>query len=67
MAARQELKDLAKAIDVITRLRESAVTKESELVVEVLDEAELEWRRRYMEIQKSTARKPARKKPGGAP
>ena len=65
MAARSDLKELAKAIDIITRLRDSA--GESELVMGVLKDAELEWRVKYMDIQKSTARKPVRKKAlGGA-
>ena len=68
MVPRQELKDLAKAIDIITRLRESGDVAESELVMGILKDAELEWRVRYMDIQKSTARKPVRKKTlGGAP
>lgn len=62
MAARQELKDLAKAIEVITSLRESPGAKESELVLGVLSEAELEWRRRYMDMQ--SVRRPAKKKAG---
>ena len=62
MATRQELKDLARAIDVITSLRESQGAKESELVLGVLSEAELEWRRRYMDMQTQTKRKVTRKK-----
>ena len=55
---------MAKAIDIITKLRESGDVAESELVMGILKDAELEWRVRYMDIQKSTARKPTRKKAG---
>lgn len=62
MNARQELKELVKAIDIITSLQESPEAKDSELVLGVLTDAELGWLRRYRELQKATARK----KPGGA-
>jgi len=59
--ARQEIKELARAIDIITSLQESPGAKESEMVSGVLTDAELGWLRRYRELQKATARKPARK------
>ena len=62
MNAKAELKELAKAIDIITSLQESPEAKDSELVLGVLADAELVWHRRYRELQKATARK----KPGGA-
>lgn len=60
--ARQELKELAKAIDIITGFRASQEAKESELVMGILKDAELDWRARYMDLQKATARKPPKKK-----
>ena len=39
--ARQELKELAKAIDIITGFRSSAQAAESELVMGILNDAEL--------------------------
>ena len=59
--ARQELKKLAKAIDIITGFRSSAQAAESELVMGMLNNAELDWRRMYMDLQQATARKPAKK------
>jgi hypothetical protein len=66
MNARQEMKELTKAIDIITEILESPKAKESDMVLGVLNDAELSWRRRYMELQKATARKPARKKAGAS-
>jgi len=63
--ARQELKDLARAIDIITGFRESEKAKESPLVMGILNDAELNWRRMYMDLQQATARKPAKKAIGG--
>lgn len=63
--ARQELKELAMAIDIITGFLESKEAKESPLVMGILNDAELNWRRRYMDLQQATARKPAKKAIGG--
>lgn len=63
MATRQELKDMAKAIEVITKIRESAVVNESKLVERALDKVELEWRR-YMDSHKPAPRRPAKRKAG---
>jgi len=63
--ARQELKELAKALDILTEFRDSDAAKESDLVVTALNEAELNWLRRYRHLQNATARKPAKKKLGG--
>ena len=63
--ARQELKELAKAIDIITGFRSSNQAAESELVMEILKDAELSWRVKYMDLQKATVRKPAKKAIGG--
>lgn len=59
--ARQEMKELAKAIDIITGFRVSEEAKESPLVMRILNDAELAWRRMYMDLQQATARKPAKK------
>lgn len=67
MNARQEMKELAKAIDIITEILESPKARESGMVLGVLNDAELGWRRRYMELQKATARRPPKKRSGGAP
>ena len=66
MNARQEMKELANAIDIVTGLIETPQVNESDMVRGVLNDAELNWRRRYMDLQKATARKPPKKKPGGA-
>jgi len=63
--ARQEMKELAKAIDIITGFRSSNQAAESELVMEILKDAELSWRVKYMDLQKATVRKPAKKAIGG--
>ena len=62
MNARQELKELANAIDIITGFRSSAQAAESELVMGILKDAELSWRAKYMDLQQATARKPTKKK-----
>ena len=62
--ARQEMKELAKAIEVITTLRDSHGAKESQLVKGVLSDAELRWRRQYMDLQ--NVRRPAKKKAGAS-
>jgi len=59
--ARQEMKELAKAIDIITGFRASEEAKESGLVMGILRDAELSWRVKYMDLQQATARKPAKK------
>ena len=59
--AKQEMKELAKAIDIITGFRVSEEAMESPLVMGILNDAELNWRRRYMDLQQATARKPAKK------
>ena len=46
---------------VFEKVRESPKVRESELVVEVSAEAELRWRR-YMDLQKSSVRRPTKKK-----
>ena len=60
--ARQELKDLAKAIDILTEFRESDKAGESELVIGVLKDAELDWRVKYMDLQKTTVGKQPKKR-----
>ena len=62
--ARQDLKELAKAIDIITGFLASQEAKESLLVMGILNDAELNWLRRYRDLQKATARKPAKEKVG---
>jgi len=58
---RQEMKELARAIDIITGFRASEDAKASGLVMGILKDAELDWRTMYMDFQKATARKPAKK------
>ena len=59
--ARQELKELARAIDIITGFQGFEEAKESPIVMGILNDAELDWRRMYMDLQQATARKPAKK------
>ena len=59
--ARQELKELEKAIDIITGFLASEEVKESPLVMGILTDVEVNWLRRYRELQQATARKPAKK------
>lgn len=59
--AKHKMKELARAIDIITEFRESDQASESEIVMAVLKDAELDWRVRYMDLQTATVRKPTKK------
>lgn len=60
MHPREELKQLAKAIDVIIKVQEMPEVKASELVTDTCRELERKWFRRQKELREKFSRKKGR-------